>query len=462
MKKIGSYEIRETLGKGAMGTVYKVLIPGIKKIAALKRLDPSPKLVEKMGIEWVRDQFVNEAAIIANIRHPHVVDVFGFEHEQGRMYYLMEFFCQNLGTNIRETYWADAPSRTVPVKRATELLTQILQGLSRLHQSGIVHRDIKPFNIMLTDGGDVKIADFGLSNKRGEASLLDKGFLDEKSCEDKILIGTKYYAAPEQVRSPDKADHRADLYSAGVLLYRMLTGTLPLENYRKPSLLNPDLGESWDRFLLKAMAPQPEARFSDAQAMADELQSVYDAYRMKRDKECEAPSELFDPPSLKNGPGQKPMHLRSIAGRVIARRAKSIFDIDELGRPNAYLRKNLTRSSAKIVIDHGTNLAWQQAGSPYPMNLKAAKEYIENLRETGFGGFRNWRIPTVNEIFSLINPPSPGENFCFEPLFSPTQNYLWSCDSRSFKASWIVNVDMGFVMSSDILDFYYAKGVCTL
>ncbi|MCG8639078.1 MAG: protein kinase [Desulfobacterales bacterium] len=458
MKTIGPYTIRERLGKGSMGSVYKVLMPETHKIAALKILDPSPKLVEKMGFKWVRDRFMNEASVISNIHHPHVVDVFRFESENDPMFYLMEFFPHNLGTYLKETYWADAVSRTVPVKRATRLIIQILDGLGRLHRSGIVHRDIKPFNIMLTHEGNVKITDFGLSKKRGEPRVSRDGAKKED-----LFIGTKHYAAPEQVKSPENADHRADLYSGGVLMYRMLTGRLPRAGgYKKPSLLNPELDETWDGFIAKSMATEPGKRFKTASDMAGAADSVFKRYRIKKDEECKRPDGSRTSPLLKHVSTPPPLTLRSTAQRIIARRARSVFDIDELDRPNRYLANNFQISGSSTVTDQATGLVWQQSGSRYPMNLNAATAYIERLKKERYGGFDTWRLPTVNELLSLLNPPPPGENFCLEPVFSFIQNTIWSGDARSFKAFWLVNIEMGFVTSSDILDDYFVKGVCSL
>lgn len=457
VKTIGRYEIRETLGRGSMGIVYKVFIPVIKKITALKVLQPSPQLIQKMGTEWVREQFVREASVMASVSHPHVVEVFNFEQEGDRMFYLMEYLCQNLGLYIRETYWAEDASRIVPAKQAVRFSTQVLKGLSRLHHSGIVHRDIKPFNVMLTDEGDVKIADFGLSRKRGESSMLNKS-----SSDDPLFIGTRYYAAPEQVDAPESADHRADLYSTGVLLYRMLTGRLPRKDIKSPSQINPDLDASWDRFLFKAMAQEPQNRFQDANVMADDMQKVLDTFIKKKSGECQAPGDFFEDnnPSLKNKPQQELSQLRSTPEKVIARRARGVFNLDDLERPNIYHENRLEQLNSLVVVDHSTRLVWQQSGSPYPMNLKAAMEYIEKLGTEGFAGYKDWRMPTVDELLSLLNPPPPGENFCFEPVFSNDQKGIWSSDSRSFKASWVVNAEMGFVMSSDIMNYFYVKGVC--
>ena len=445
-----------------MGSVYKVLIPVINKIAALKVLHPSPKLVEKTGIKWIEDQFIKEASIIANIRHPNVVDVFSLEQEKGQTFYLMEYLCQNLGTYIKESYWADSASRIVPVERAVRFTVQILEGLSRLHSAGIVHRDIKPFNIMLTDDGQVKIADFGLSRKRGEMPDSDTTRSGGNTAVDQLFVGTKYYAAPEQVEDPEQADHRADLYATGVLLFRMLTGDLPRPGHEIPSLINKDLNEAWDKLIQISMAQDPQDRFTDANTMAAQVRTVFDSFKANKTMECLPPEDLLADSPEKTDSGTEAVNIRTTAEKVIARRAKRVFGLDDLARPVTYLKNNLKLVSPDVVVDHATNLAWQQAGSGHPMSLDSANGYIGKLNQDSFSGYKQWRLPTVSELLSLLNEPPTGEDFCVEPLFSSIQNCLWSCDSRSFKASWLVNVEMGFVMSSDIMDFFYVRAVCTL
>jgi serine/threonine-protein kinase len=110
------------------------------------------------------------------------------------------------------------------------------------------------------------------------------------------------------------------------------------------------------------------------------------------------------------------------------------------------------------VIDHATNLVWQQSGSRYPMMWDQAQRYIRMLSESGFGGRQNWRMPTINEILSLVNPMHD-DDFCMEPVFSPNQKWLWSSDTRSKRAVWTVDAQMGFVNCSNIFDYNFVKGV---
>ena len=144
---------------------------------------------------------------------------------------------------------------------------------------------------------------------------------------------------------------------------------------------------------------------------------------------------------------------------MLAKRAKFIFAIDECHRPQAYLENKLALAKNGVVVDKLTHLAWQQSGSASPVQWKQAKHYIDALNRQKVGGHENWRLPTINELLSLLNPPPPGEDFCFQSQFSSVQKWIWSGDTRSLRASWLVNLEMGFVMSSDVTDCFYVRAV---
>ncbi len=278
MRKIGKFEILGLLGRGGMSAVYKVRLPVVDKVVALKLLSPHPTLKALLGEEEVKRLFINEARIIAGLRHPNIVDIKDFDQAGGMPYYIMEYYCNNLGLLMGETYQPEEPSRPLTLDRAIWYVSQILEGLDRLHQAGIVHRDIKPYNLLITDDDIIKISDFGLSRLRGEAF----------SGPPNLKVGSPFYAAPEQETYPDKADARADLYAVGVVLYRMLLGRLPLEIGEKPGRRHEDLDEDWVAFLYKAMARKKEERFQTAKEMSRGLAVLEKAWEEKKIKMCAA------------------------------------------------------------------------------------------------------------------------------------------------------------------------------
>ena len=165
---------------------------------------------------------------MAGLNHPNIVSIHDYDQDRGKRFYVMDFYANNLGTMMGESYTVESPSRPIPVDRAIGYTRQYLEGIRCLHDAGIVHRDIKPFNLLVTPRDTVKICDFGLSKLRGET---DAG-------PGNLKVGSPYYAAPEQERDPNSVDERADLYPVGVMLYRMLTGRLP-SNQPVPIRLSP-------------------------------------------------------------------------------------------------------------------------------------------------------------------------------------------------------------------------------
>jgi serine/threonine protein kinase len=450
LKSIGQYQIRSMLGQGSMGQVYKVIIPGENRFAALKELKPNSDLINKMGMKWIYDQFIKEFYVVAGLHHPNVVKVWNLEEKDGHVYYLMEYLSRNLGVIMGESYFADKPSRILRTGKAVDYILETLEGLYRLHQEGIIHQDIKPFNLMLTEKSAIKITDFGLSKRRGE----------KFTNASKLMIGTPFYAAPEQIESPGNADHRADLYSVGVMLYRMLTGVLPQNPLKSPCAFNPELNKAWDELILKSIHLDPDKRFQDAQSMIHGIQNHYMEFKNQKQKDCKV-SENFSARLVRKG-DSGPVSLRSESERILAKHAKSIFKIDDMHRPQQYFENNLGALNDHVIIDGNTNLAWQQSGSESPIQWEESKHYIMSLNQQKFGGYGNWRLPTINELLSLLIPPPPGEDFCFQSKFSSMQKCIWSGDTRSKRAAWYVDVEMGFVTSCDILDCCYVKAVCSI
>jgi len=444
MRKIGKYKIRGLLGRGGMSKVYKVELPVIGKIAALKLLDPYPELLTLMGMEKIQQLFISEAMKLANLRHTNIVEIWNFDDLDGKPFYLMDYYFNNLATMIGETRWTDQPSRVINLDKAIHITRQILSGLACLHHAGIVHRDIKPFNILLSDRETVKICDFGLSKIRGETVTVPSN----------LNVGSPWYASPEQEENPENADFRADLYSTGVTLYRMLTGRLPSETGAPPSVFNPDLDQAWDSFIFRSIAFDPQERFNSAGQMLSELEALDIAWQQRKESICRITESN---PDAQGKPVR--LELRSHRTKIAPREAKQFFAVDDLWRPAEYVGNSYKPNPDDTILDQTTGLVWQQKGSEYPLTWHQAHEYIENLNQQRFARRNNWRLATVDELMSLLTETPHGEDFCIEPIFDQRQSALWSCDKRSFTAAWYVSLDMGFVWWQDFSAYYYARAV---
>ncbi|MGD8513570.1 MAG: protein kinase [Deltaproteobacteria bacterium] len=446
MKRIGKYEISGLLGRGGMGTVYKARVPVIGRVVALKHLSPHPNLVALLGKETIRRSFVTEAMTMASLRHPHIAAVWDFHDADDLTFFVMEYYCNNLGLTIGETYRVEGASRVLSVDKAIHYTRQILVGLSRLHEAEIIHRDIKPYNILITDEDKIKITDFGLSKLRGET------FQGPPN----LKVGSPYYAAPEQEDDPDHVDPRADIYPVGVMLYRMLTGALPIEPFRKLSQSNPDLGPDWDAFIDQAIAAEREKRFARAKNMLDSLDALNLAWQEEKEKACQMP-QILAPKRTRAQKTKKKLRAQGV--KVAPKEARKVFEVDKLWRPIEYMANDLQLNPERTVTDRSNSLLWQQAGSDHPVSWYEAHEYIEQLNHGRFAGRASWRLPTVNELISLITEVPRAADLCVEPIFDQDKRWLWSSDRRSFVAAWYVSLDLGYVSWQDFTCYYFVRAV---
>ncbi len=445
MKKIGKYIICGLLGKGGMSVVYKARLPFIDKTVALKLLSPHPHLVSLLGREAVRERFISEALTIASLRSPHIVKIHDFDFHEEQPFFTMEYYYRDLGRLIGEAYRPDLPSRILSLDKTIHYARQLLAGLARLARAGIIHRDIKPGNLMISDEDRIKICDFGFSRVRGEK--LDRP--------PHLLIGSPFYAAPEQERNPDLVDARADLYSAGVIVHRMLTGLLPDGGTQKPSRYHPDAGPAWDRFVEKAIAPEPGGRFASADEMLARLEELAAAWRSKKEKFCRA---LGETPGSPKGTARRT--IRSTPVKVRAGDAPQLFGCDNLMRPLRYPEGDLaTAADGSIVLDRSTGLAWQASGTADPLDWESARRHIQHLNAVEFGGCARWRLPTIEELLSITRPPGLSVQDCISPAFDGRQKVLWSCDRCTFTSAWYLDVELGFAGCADLTCHFHARAV---
>jgi len=453
MKQIGRYIIRGLLGRGGMGKVYKVELPPIGKIAALKYFVPDPLLAKLMGYDKLRDLFISEARTIASLNHPNIVQIHDFHEIDGKPFYVMDYYADNLGTMIGESYIIEEQSRKIPPDKALAYIHQTLKGLACLHEAGIIHRDIKPFNLLIDANDNIRICDFGLSKLRGETY----------SGPSNLNVGSPYYAAPEQEENPNNVDSTADLYPLGIMLYRMLTGRLPeypadSKDYLPVGRQHPDLDEAWDAFLSHAMARASAKRYRNAEQMLSELQNLERHWEAVKENACRLPLQQA---SLRHGDRHSFTSPREHAIKTGAKGARSKFELDELWRPLNYHQNVFIHTSNDTVLDKTTGKLWQKSGSIAPFNWRRAQNYIDHLNENRFAGKTTWRLPTIAELITLLRPVLQAQDMCIESFFNPDQKKLWSIDRRSFTSAYYVDAEMGFVGWQDCSAHYHIRAVCS-
>jgi serine/threonine protein kinase len=248
-------EILQLVGQGGMGAVYKARQPKLDRLVAVKVLPP-----EVARDQGFRERFSREARSLARLNHANIVTLFDFGETDGLYYFTMEYVD---GKNVRQLLEAGELSPSVALK----IIPQICDALQYAHDEGFVHRDIKPENILLDKKGRVKIADFGLARLVG----LTPTYLTLTGSQE--VMGTLYYMAPEQMKRSHAVDHRADLYSLGVVFYEMLTGELPMGRFAPPSH-KARVDARLDPVVLRALAREPELRYQDAAELKREVESV--------------------------------------------------------------------------------------------------------------------------------------------------------------------------------------------
>lgn len=264
---IGRYQIIEPLGVGGMATVYKAFQPSLEREVALKVLRPGfsedPEFFQR---------FQREARSIARLRHPNIVQVFDFEPLEGRYILAMEFL--EGGTLKERVTQLAAKSQRIPHPEVARIVGEVASALSYGHELGIIHRDVKPSNVMLAARDRAVVTDFGIAKIMGGEGQTQTG----------VGIGTPEYMAPEQGTGTN-VDHRADIYSLGVMAYEMLTGQVPfaadtpiaivLAHMRDPlplpSTIDPTVPAATEHVLMKALAKDPGDRYASATDFADAL-----------------------------------------------------------------------------------------------------------------------------------------------------------------------------------------------
>ena len=273
---IGNYRIEREIGEGGMSTVF------VGRTVARNEVLPQDYVVvlkimseELAGEVTARKRFVKEAQILEKLRHRYITRFYEFINNQNNAVLVMEFV---EGTPVDILL---SEKGALPIVDAISVAQCMLEALVYAHGKGIVHRDIKPANLIRENSGAVKVTDFGIAKIKeggatGQTVLTKSGF----------LLGTPHYMSPEQIREPKDAGAKSDVYSAGVVLYEMLTGTLPFNSrslpklidaiYRgekqAPSALRPEIDKELEAIVLKAMHPRLDGRYEGAREFFEALE----------------------------------------------------------------------------------------------------------------------------------------------------------------------------------------------
>ena len=269
----GRYQIIEELGRGGMGVVYKAVDNKLKRAVALKFLP----------FEWTYDaqakeRFVREAQAAAALDHPNICTVHEIDEAENRIFISMAFV-------EGESLKARIERGLLKIDEALGLGMQVAEGLREAHKKGVIHRDIKSANIMVTESGQAKIMDFGLARVRGGTLLTKEG----------MTMGTIAYMSPEQAQG-EEVDHRSDIWSLGVVLYEMLAGRLPFRGEHDQAVVyailkepprpltagRPEIPASIEHVVGKALEKNPDQRYQSVEELIDDLKSIGEGIEPER------------------------------------------------------------------------------------------------------------------------------------------------------------------------------------
>ncbi|MCH7588734.1 MAG: serine/threonine protein kinase [Chloroflexi bacterium] len=261
-ENVGPYRILAQLGQGGMATVFKAYHAALDRHVAIKVLHPAfkedPQFLQR---------FHREAKVVAKLEHPNIIPIYDFSEHKGQPYLVLKYI-------EGETLKARLARGTLAVQEAVDVIQAVGTALNYAHKQGVLHRDVKPSNILLSEDGRIYLADFGL------ARMAELG---ASTLSGDMLIGTPFYISPEQGSGNSELDERTDIYSFGIVLYEMIVGKVPFTADTPfsiihdhiytplplPSAVNPSVPEEVEIVLLKALSKNPQDRFSSGREMAE-------------------------------------------------------------------------------------------------------------------------------------------------------------------------------------------------
>jgi eukaryotic-like serine/threonine-protein kinase len=305
ISQLGRYEVLGELGQGAMGVVYKARDPLIDRVVAIKTINLALALDEKEEFE---NRFYQEAKAAGRLSHPNIVTIYDVGKNGDVAYIAMEFL---EGRELRDIM---DDGGLLPIDQVLDIAAQVAQGLAYAHEHDIVHRDVKPSNVMLVRGKHVKITDFGIARMPSSAVQTQTG----------MVLGSPKYMSPEQVMGKT-IDQRSDIFSLGVMLYEMLTGQAPFNGdnvnaimYQTlnaipspPSTLNPEVPEMINFIVAKALAKKADDRYQNAMDFSVDLRACRET--LPRD------SQKMNLSKAPAGGEKKLTHAIDMGGRIGSR-----------------------------------------------------------------------------------------------------------------------------------------------
>ena len=252
--RIGDYVVTGKIGQGGIAEIFRARQESLDRDVAIKIL--FPKLTSDPDI--VR-RFERESLVVGRLNHPNIVHIIDRGTAGGRYYFVMEYVD---GTNLREVINADK----IPLRTKLEAIVSVCKALDYAHKNGVIHRDVKPANVLIDRQGNALVADFGI------AQIVSTP--DSETTSTDVIMGTFAYMSPEQKVSSTNVDHTTDIYAVGVMLYEVLIGKKPMGRFKLPSEINRQLDSRFDDIILKCLSQDPKDRYQSAVQLKDAILEI--------------------------------------------------------------------------------------------------------------------------------------------------------------------------------------------
>jgi eukaryotic-like serine/threonine-protein kinase len=316
LKSLGRYQIRGVLGKGAMGLVYDGHDPKLDRRVAIKTI--LTRTLDEATAKHYSMRFQREVRAVARLNHRNIVQVYDFGNEGELAYIVMEYI---KGRELKDAF--DAKER-FDLGKIFRLMTELLDALECAHEAGIIHRDVKPANVMVDAAGHAKLTDFGV------ARFTEPDGEQAEATRAGTIIGTPSYMSPEQIQG-QPLDRRTDIFSAGVLFYQLLTGQKPFEGTQwalAKKIIQDDpvwpsalvqIPAAIDRVVARAMAKLPDKRYQNARGFAEALKLVAEGKLPEEPAEVsEAETEFWNEVKDSNDPEDLALYIEQFPNGVYA------------------------------------------------------------------------------------------------------------------------------------------------
>ncbi|HZO01799.1 MAG TPA: serine/threonine-protein kinase [Burkholderiales bacterium] len=330
LKSLGRYQIRGILGKGAMGLVYDAHDPKLDRRVAIKTI--LTRTLDEATAKQYSMRFKREVRAVARLNHPHIVQVYDFGNEADLAYIVMEYI---QGRELKDYF--DAKER-FDLKTILRLMGELLGALDAAHEAGIIHRDVKPANVMLDAARHAKLTDFGV------ARFTEPDGDQVEATRAGTILGTPSYMSPEQIQG-QPLDRRTDIFSAGVLFYQLLTGQKPFEGTQwalAKKIIQDDpvwpsamveIPADIDRVVARALAKQAEQRYPSARGFAEALQRIEKGQPPEDPNEVrsagsEAETEFWNGVKDSDDPEEIALYIEQFpAGAFVAQARKRVAEL---------------------------------------------------------------------------------------------------------------------------------------